>query len=468
MAEGGGAAVPTGNGDGPAVDVPPRSHNNAPVHKLTVGLINTYKQINERYYTAKRARKKGPSLFNDGYDDENHDYIIRAGEVWMDRYEIKGMLGKGSFGQVAEAYDRTERTRTAIKIIKNKRAFRNQAKIEIKLLEEMNSQDPEDNFHIVRLLRHFEYRNHLCLVFEYLSYNLYDLIRNTSFKGISLNLIRKFAQQICHALMFLATPEIGIIHCDLKPENILLKNPKRTAIKLIDFGSSCKIKQTMYPYIQSRFYRSPEVLLSIPYDEKIDMWSLGCILYELHTGDPIFNGTSEQDQVMKISETFGIPPSSMLERGRKTAAYFKRAGSTMPWERVATGKEYKPIKGRTLKDMLGSLTGGPGGRRKGESGHTPADYAKFEDLLARLMDLDPRTRITPAEALNHEFLKRSGSGGSAAQGGGPRASTRAPRAAAADGDGPAPMQVDSPGVQQQDEGDWSGSQKRSVSGRASV
>ena len=80
--------------------------------------------------------------------------------------------------------------------------------------------------------------------------------------------------------------QVSIIHCDLKPENILLKNPKRTAIKLIDFGSSCKIGHTMYPYIQSRFYRSPEVLLGLPYDEKIDMWSLGCILYELHVGDP--------------------------------------------------------------------------------------------------------------------------------------------------------------------------------------
>jgi hypothetical protein len=244
-------------------------------------------------------------------------------------------------------------------------------------------------------------------VFEHLSYNLYDLLRNTSFKGISLNLIRKFAQQICHALLFLATPEIGIIHCDLKPENILLQNSKRTAIKLIDFGSSCKVGKTMYPYIQSRFYRSPEVLLSLPYDEKIDMWSLGCILYELHTGDPIFNGRSEQDQVFKISETLGIPPSYMLEKGRKTASYFKRASAELPWERVASTKVYKGEKTRKLADMLGSNSGGPGGRRKGEQGHAPADYTKFEDYLARLLDLDPKTRMTPTEALEHDFFRRT-------------------------------------------------------------
>lgn len=95
----------------------------------------------------------------------------------------------------------------------------------------------------VRLKRHFMWRNHLCLVFELLSYNLYDLLRNTNFRGVSLNLTRKFAQQLCTALLFLSTPELSIIHCDLKPENILLCNPKRSAIKIVDFGSSCQLGQ---------------------------------------------------------------------------------------------------------------------------------------------------------------------------------------------------------------------------------
>lgn len=85
------------------------------------------------------------------------------------------------------------------------------------------------------------WRNHLCLVFELLSYNLYDLLRNTNFRGVSLNLTRKFAQQMCTALMFLSNPELSIIHCDLKPENILLCSPKRSAIKIVDFGSSCQL-----------------------------------------------------------------------------------------------------------------------------------------------------------------------------------------------------------------------------------
>lgn len=96
---------------------------------------------------------------------------------------------------------------------------------------------------VVRLKRHFMFRNHLCLVFELLSYNLYELLRNTNFRGVSLNLTRKFAQQLCTALLYLSTPEMNVIHCDLKPENILLCNPKRSAIRIVDFGSSCQVGQ---------------------------------------------------------------------------------------------------------------------------------------------------------------------------------------------------------------------------------
>lgn len=96
---------------------------------------------------------------------------------------------------------------------------------------------------LVRLKRNFVYRSHLCLVFELLSYNLYDLLRNTNFRGVSLNLTRKFAQQMCTSLLFLSQADLGIIHCDLKPENILLCNPKKSGIKIVDFGSSCQIGQ---------------------------------------------------------------------------------------------------------------------------------------------------------------------------------------------------------------------------------
>ena len=104
-----------------------------------------------------------------------------------------------------------------------------------------------------------------------------------------------------------------IIHCDLKPENILLKSPDKSGIKIIDFGSSCFSDQKIYSYIQSRFYRAPEIITGIPYTTGIDMWSFGCILIELYTGIPIFPGESEKEQLSLIMQVFGKPPLHILE-----------------------------------------------------------------------------------------------------------------------------------------------------------
>nr|NP_728106.1 minibrain, isoform F [Drosophila melanogaster]AAN09442.1 minibrain, isoform F [Drosophila melanogaster] len=398
-----------------------REPASGPLRKLSVDLIKTYKHINEVYYAKKKRRaqqtqgdddssnKKERKLYNDGYDDDNHDYIIKNGEKFLDRYEIDSLIGKGSFGQVVKAYDHEEQCHVAIKIIKNKKPFLNQAQIEVKLLEMMNRADAENKYYIVKLKRHFMWRNHLCLVFELLSYNLYDLLRNTNFRGVSLNLTRKFAQQLCTALLFLSTPELNIIHCDLKPENILLCNPKRSAIKIVDFGSSCQLGQRIYHYIQSRFYRSPEVLLGIQYDLAIDMWSLGCILVEMHTGEPLFSGCNEVDQMNKIVEVLGMPPKYLLDQAHKTRKFFDKivADGSYVLKKNQNGRKYKPPGSRKLHDILGVETGGPGGRRLDEPGHSVSDYLKFKDLILRMLDFDPKTRVTPYYALQHNFFKRT-------------------------------------------------------------
>ena len=126
-----------------------------------------------------------------------------------------------------------------------------------------------------------------------MSINLYEFIKGNNFMGVSLSLIRRFAIQILQALKYLE--QENIIHCDLKPENILLKSRDKSGIKIIDFGSSCFADQRIYTYIQSRFYRAPEIILGIPFTTAIDMWSLGCILVELYTGMPIFPGECERE-----------------------------------------------------------------------------------------------------------------------------------------------------------------------------
>uniref|UniRef100_A0A3Q0KKV7 Dual-specificity kinase n=1 Tax=Schistosoma mansoni TaxID=6183 RepID=A0A3Q0KKV7_SCHMA len=255
-----------------------------------------------------------------------HHGLVRIGDIWYNRYKILALIGKGTFGQVVRAFDELTGEEVAIKVIKNKRSFVQQAEVEIKLLREMSIFQANEQLATdvgANYIGHFSYHGHLCLVFELLSYNLYDLLGNTNYRGVSLNLTRKFAQQLCAALVFLSRPDVQVIHCDLKPENILLVNPKRSAIKVIDFGSSCHVHEKVYQYIQSRFYRSPEVLFNLDYGLGIDMWSLGCILVEMHTGEPLFCGANELEQLLQIIEVLGFPPVYMIEASPKLSNFFE-------------------------------------------------------------------------------------------------------------------------------------------------
>jgi dual specificity tyrosine-phosphorylation-regulated kinase 1 len=157
------------------------------------------------------------------------------------------------------------------------------------------------------------------------------------FHGFSLPLVRKFSESLLRSLAFLARPDVNVIHTDIKPENICIRNPRRSAIKLIDFGSSCKDGNQLFSYIQSRYYRSPEVrgstafqkcpspslvqpsnmacqvLLGCGYTVAIDMWSLACVLVEMHVGAPLFSGDNATDQLRKIMQMCGAPPDAMIE-----------------------------------------------------------------------------------------------------------------------------------------------------------
>jgi len=438
----------------PNVQPPPQVGRPAakrPLVKLSVSLIDTYKHINTVYYEERDARRaarakekgaQGSGAQNNGWDDENYDYIITPGEVINKRYKIRERIGKGSFGQVVRAEDMQNKTEVAIKIIKSKRPFQMQAKTEIELLTRLRENDPQDEHNIgtwnlqclfpflspqlitVRLLTHFMYRNHQCLVFEMLSLNLYELLKNTKFGGVSLNLIRKFARQVLKALMFLSRSDVDIIHCDLKPENILLRHPKKSGIKVIDFGSSCRSDKRMYSYIQSRFYRSPEVMLGLPYSVAIDMWSLGCILAEMHTGEPLFSGSDQFDQMQKIVKLLGMVPNTMLNRSNEDtrSKFFNReasgSGHVYTLRQVrrprseAEPEEDPPAEPMfPSQDPIASLTQviHVGNRQRSqyppsEAHNSPTNYALFIDLVHSMLSFEPTERITPEQALQHPFI----------------------------------------------------------------
>jgi len=236
------------------------------------------------------------------------------------RYEVVKKLGKGSFGIVMRCFDHKDKEFIALKILKNKKRLHVQGLVEAKLIENLNKKDPEDKKNIIRKLDQFTFRKHLCLSFELLSVNLYDFIKMNNFQGFSLSLIKRFAIQILISLYFMR--ENNIVHCDLKPENILLRKINKSGIKIIDFGSGCLENEKIYTYIQSRFYRAPEIVLGITYTTAIDMWSFGCILYELYVGYPLFPGEDEKEHMAMMMEVKGIPPRSVLARATRRKVFF--------------------------------------------------------------------------------------------------------------------------------------------------
>jgi dual specificity tyrosine-phosphorylation-regulated kinase 2/3/4 len=196
---------------------------------------------NQIYFTGHHSQKRpaDPShpVCNFGYDDERGDYLIQLKDHLDYRYEVIKVMGKGSFGQVLRCFDHHTGKTVAVKIIRNKRQFHAQALVEVKILQDLLEWDPDDKYNNVRMQEKFEFRNHLCIVFECLNINLYEYIKSNGFKGSSMGLVKRFAVQLLNSLALLRQHKL--IHCDLKPENILLKHPTKSAIKVIDFGSSC-------------------------------------------------------------------------------------------------------------------------------------------------------------------------------------------------------------------------------------
>ncbi|KAL8942907.1 MAG: hypothetical protein Q9216_001382 [Gyalolechia sp. 2 TL-2023] len=319
---------------------------------------------------------------NFGYDDERGDYNIAMGDHLAYRYEIIDILGKGSFGQVVRCIDHRTGGLVAIKIIRNKKRFHQQALVEVDILQKLRDWDPQKKHSMVQFTQSFYFRGHLCISTELLGMNLYEFIKCYEFRGFSLKLIRRFAKQLLSSLVLLKGHKV--IHCDLKPENVLLAHPARSEIKVIDFGSSCMEHEKVYTYIQSRFYRSPEVILGMTYGMPIDMWSLGCILAELLTGYPIFPGENEQEQLACIMEVFGPPEKHLIEKSTRKKLFFDSLGK--PRLTVSSkGKRRRPSS-KTLQQAL------------------KCEDESFLDFITKCLRWDPDRRLKPDEAIHHEFI----------------------------------------------------------------
>ena len=368
-------------------------------------VIKLWKQIREsdrrevaRYLDLHQPVWYIPTLdkLGAGVDTTGYNYTQRAcrgddecisfkpGEHVVFRFEMCDILGAGSFGQVCRCFDHKNKREVALKVINADESFAQQAKVEIMALQRAS----RGSGRVVKMLEHFTFRHQTCIVFELLDVNLYEFLSARNFRCLEMRHVRHVASQLIEALVYLK--EVGVVHCDIKPENILLERAGCFDVKLIDFGSACFRGNTVYSYIQSRFYRAPEVMLGLPYSHPIDMWSLACVVGELATGYTLFAGEDEAQQLSTISTLIGPPPKRVLE------------SATNPCRRVDCSifiTSLPPVGDSTTMSAVRRSRPCRRDRRV-----VDIDDDIFNSFLKRALCWTPSRRLAPEAAARHRFL----------------------------------------------------------------
>ncbi|QDZ23430.1 serine/threonine-protein kinase [Chloropicon primus] len=363
---------------------------------------------------------RGKGLADD-WDDEEGYYNFRVGEVLHSptrKYEVYSNCGQGVFSTVLRARDHgwqaqqgsegasdAKPVEYAVKVVRANEVMHKAAEQEINILRKLGGADPEGKRHCIRLLETFEYRNHVCMVFEAMDMNLREVVKKFGREvGINLKAVRTYAYQLLVALKLLRT--CGIFHADIKPDNILV-NSSHSSVKLCDLGSAMYAgNNELTPYLVSRFYRSPEVVLGLPYSYAMDMWSLGCVVYELFTGKIAFPGNSNNQMLKLMMDLKGGFPKKMLRRGIFVERHFG-SDVNMTFFLVETDPVTKqPMRTainhpKVTRDLYKEL------EKKAVKTTDRKKLHQFADFLGQMFMLDPDRRITVNNALVHPFIKDS-------------------------------------------------------------
>jgi len=340
----------------------------------------------------------------DNWDDAEGYYCARIGEILDKRYTITAHLGKGVFSNVLRAVDSTKEegeNKVAIKVIRCNETMYKAAQLEIDILQKLSGSDPENKRHCVKFLRHFEYRNHIFMVFESLSMNLREVIKKFGRNiGINIKAVQSYARQMLISLRHLKNN--GVVHADIKPDNILV-NEKHNVLKLCDFGSAMfDGDNELTPYLVSRFYRAPEVILGLPYSHPMDLWSVGCCLYEIFTGNVAFPGRSNNHMLKLMLELKGPVPKKLLRRALfKDNHYDVTDTFSVLEEDPVTKKSIRRLirDAKPSRDLAKIFT-----RDSDMSDAEKKKALQLADLLDKMFNMDPEKRITAAEALQHPFI----------------------------------------------------------------
>lgn len=341
-------------------------------------------------------------------DDKDGHYVYELGENLGSRYKVLNKIGEGTFGRVLDCWDRTHKDYVAIKLVRSVDKYRQAAQVELEVLNTLEKNDPDGTRHCVTLREWFDYRGHICMVFEKLGPSLYDVLRKNNYHPFPLRLVQCFTRQLLECVSFMH--DLSLVHTDLKPENILLESSEAaletvplsawpsdfSRIKVIDFGSAIFENQYHSTVVSTRHYRAPEVILELGWSYPCDMWSLGCIIVELVTGDALFVTRENLEHLAMMQQVLGPIPEELVSNvGARTTTYFHNQKLHWPAE-DSSRKSIKAVNQlsdlRTLLRELGDIP-------------TDAHLDVLEDLVSRLLTYNPSKRMTAKDALAHQFFK---------------------------------------------------------------
>mmetsp|Transcript_20798 Transcript_20798/g.44423 ORF Transcript_20798/g.44423 Transcript_20798/m.44423 type:complete len:500 (+) Transcript_20798:704-2203(+) len=377
--------------------------------------------------TKSSSSDSSSSSNSDGSDEEEIVHFDwHAGQILNDRYTLQTFLGDGTFGRCVLAHDRQYNCPVALKIIRDVKRYAANAKIEADILKDIRRADPNGASGCSIMFDTFTHGPHFCLVFEPLGVSLYDFLKNNFFRGFWMQDLQSFAKQSMQALQFLHEG-LRLAHTDLKPENILLQTqdppvvanfprfdewrdrriaggtpwevgpyvrPTSTRIKIIDFGNATYEDEHHSSLINTRQYRSPEVLLGVGWDERSDLWSIGCILMELYNGEQLFETHEELEHLALIERIIGELPQDMLARAPKEIQekYLTRTSTgkyRIPWPERSSGPDserhvycQRPV----MKQVQ-------------------PHHAQFAEFITKILRLDPTTRLSAGKALKHPLFQ---------------------------------------------------------------
>ncbi|XP_076073615.1 cyclin-dependent kinase-like 1 isoform X13 [Mytilus galloprovincialis] len=291
----------------------------------------------------------------------------------MEKYENLGLVGEGSYGMVLKCRHKETGQLVAIKKFLESEDDKMVKKIalrEVRMLKQLRHD------HLVNLIEVFRRKKRLYLVFEFVDHTVLDELEKCP-NGLDENTVRRILWQVLKGVEFCHVH--NIIHRDVKPENILVS--KSGVVKLCDFGFARTLAQpgeSYTDYVATRWYRAPELLVGdTKYGKAVDIWAIGCLLSEMLTGEPLFPGDSDIDQLYHIVKCFGNLTARHKEVFLRNPLFVGM--------RIPEVKETVPLEKKFNRISSNAL-----------------------DLMKQSLRLDPDDRPTCTQLLKHEFFQKDG------------------------------------------------------------